>query len=171
VPVPLDEPGRIHGSRYRLTVVADSVADVVGSAGGWLCDRARAGWDVSVVLTETADTRPLTILGAGAVDGRLLDAVRTAAAGGVLAVSAALLARDERVRAQVRTLVQRGIADVMVWGDEWRSDDDRVEHSLSAAARAFKTSAARALGAAEPVSCTETLTRLSAESLRPLYAV
>ncbi|MBV8789682.1 MAG: hypothetical protein JOZ00_23760, partial [Mycobacterium sp.] len=30
--------------RYRLDVVAASAADVVQSAGGWLYDRAMAGW-------------------------------------------------------------------------------------------------------------------------------
>jgi hypothetical protein len=147
------------------------VADLVGSAGGWLCDRARTGWDVTVVLTEPADTRPLTILGADAVEGGLHDVVRRVAAGGTLAISSALLADDERVRAQVLTLVQRAGADVIVWDGAWPSDE-RVEHKLSAAAKAFKSSAARALGSGiESPASTETLTRVSAESLRPLYAV
>jgi len=30
--------------RYRLDVVAADVADVVRFAGGWLFDRAMAGW-------------------------------------------------------------------------------------------------------------------------------
>ena len=57
--------------RYRLDVVASSVVDVVRFAGGWLFDRAMAGWDVSVLLTDLADQpdgRPLQILGAQVVD-------------------------------------------------------------------------------------------------------
>src|SRR3954454_7449288 len=36
--------------RYQLNVLAASAQDVVQSAGGWVFDRARAGWDVNVVL-------------------------------------------------------------------------------------------------------------------------
>ena len=44
--------------RYRLDVVAGSVVDVVRFAGGWLFDRAMAGWDVSVLLTDLWPTTP-----------------------------------------------------------------------------------------------------------------
>jgi hypothetical protein len=54
--------------RYQLNVVASTTEDVVESAGGWLCDRARAGWDVNVLVAEGGDPRPLTILGATARD-------------------------------------------------------------------------------------------------------
>ncbi len=37
--------------------------DAVRSAGGWLCDRVRAGWNVTVTVPDGADVRPLTILG------------------------------------------------------------------------------------------------------------
>lgn len=177
--MPLDESDKSHISRYRLTVIAPSTADVVGSAGGWLCDRARAGWDVTVVVGDPSDARPLTILGATAigVDGEFCDAVRAMPKGGTLAISAQVLATDERLRAQVLNIVKRGFADVIVWGENGPPhttgrEDCRVEHRLSAAARAFK---ARALGAADvsgdTVGPTETLFSLGAESLRPLYAV
>ena len=76
--------------RYQLTVVAANMADVVGSAGGWLCDRARAGWDVNVLVADHQDARPLSILGATAldVDGALSDAVKQAVARRELAISA-----------------------------------------------------------------------------------
>jgi hypothetical protein len=45
--------------KYRLDVVASSPADVVGSIGGWLYDRVRAGWEVSVLLPQRCDSRPL----------------------------------------------------------------------------------------------------------------
>jgi hypothetical protein len=177
VPLPLDKSDKYQNSRYRLTVVAQSVADVVGSAGGWLCDRARAGWDVAVVVADPHDARPLSILGATALDaeGDVSSAVRTVAMGGTLAISAALLEADERIRERVHNIVKRGVADVLVWGQAYPVEtgkDDRVVHTLSSAARAFK---AMALGAAtdsaESVSSTETLVRLGVESLRPLYAV
>jgi len=49
--------------RYRLDVVGGSAVDVVQSAGGWLYDRAMAGWEVTVLLPHCGDSRPLRILG------------------------------------------------------------------------------------------------------------
>jgi hypothetical protein len=180
VPLPLDESKETDVSRYRMTVVGADVADVVGSAGGWLCDRARAGWDVHVVVADAHDARPLTILGATAREliGELSDAVRAVPNGGTLAISAQVLATDERVREDVVDLVERGVADVTVWGGDWPRnlgrEGDRVEHELSPAAQAFKGIAAIALvgaSAADPVCPTETLFNLGTESLRRLYAV
>ena len=178
MPLPLDESDRIHVSRYQLTVIAASMADVVGSAGGWLCDRARAGWDVSVVVADRHDARPLTILGAKAFtgDADLSNAVRAVSLGGTLAVSAHVLAGDERIRGLVVDVVRRGVADVTVFGRDWPTDfgreGDRVEHKLSSAARAFKAMAIDATGASHgEAGWTETLFSLDAESIRPLYAV
>jgi hypothetical protein len=52
--------------QLRLHVIAPNAADLIGSAGGWLCDRALAGWHISATLTDTGDTteRALNILGA-----------------------------------------------------------------------------------------------------------
>jgi len=49
--------------RYRLDVVAADVVDVVKFAGGWLFDRAMAGWDVTVLVADHPNDRPLQILG------------------------------------------------------------------------------------------------------------
>ena len=54
--------------RYRLDVVAASVTDVVRFAGGWMYDRVMAGWDVTVLLADGADERPLHILGVETTD-------------------------------------------------------------------------------------------------------
>ena len=51
-----------HG-KYQLDVTACDVADVVRHAGGWLYDRAMAGWDVAVTVTGNCDVTPLRILG------------------------------------------------------------------------------------------------------------
>ncbi|MFN6542041.1 hypothetical protein [Mycolicibacterium nivoides] len=53
--------------QYELNVVADDVADVVSDIGGWLFDRAMAGWRVSVAADEVGDERALGILGLKAV--------------------------------------------------------------------------------------------------------
>ena len=82
--------------RYQLNVVASTTEDVLKPAGGWLCDRARAGWDVNVLVAERGDPRPLAILGATArdLDESFVSMVRNASRVGALAVSADLLAAD-----------------------------------------------------------------------------
>jgi hypothetical protein len=164
--------------RYQLNVVASSMADVVRSAGGWLCDRARAGWDVNVAIADHHDPRPLTILGATALD---LDAgfasmLKHASPGGALAVSADLLRTDARVRADIGKVLKRGLTEVTVWGDSSQADFGRqvdpVEHRLSAAARAFKAHALAGMAASEGTpGRTESLFRIGTGSFRPLYSV
>ena len=76
---PPPTPRRDSGSvKYRLDVVASSAADVVGSIGGWLYDRVRAGWDVNVLLAQECDDRPLQILGMHAVEPRPANPLRGA---------------------------------------------------------------------------------------------
>jgi hypothetical protein len=164
--------------RYQLIVVGSQIADVVLSAGGWLCDRARAGWDVNVLVADQPDSRPLAILGATTLDldAEFASIMRKAARGGALAVSAELLATNARVRDDVLRLLKRGLTEVIVWGDEWPAElgrkVDPVQHQISCAARAFK---AHALGAAAvstgAIARTETLFRVGTGSFRPLYSV
>src|SRR3954452_15817835 len=89
--------------RYQLNVVATTTEDVLRSAGGWLCDRARAGWDVNVMTADGGDPEALSILGATAMhpaDG-FLSMIRSSSPIGALAVSADLLAADAGVRDEV----------------------------------------------------------------------
>jgi len=51
----------------RVTAIARDTTEVVRFAGGWLFDKAMAGWDVNV-LTLDDDLRSLRILGASAHD-------------------------------------------------------------------------------------------------------
>src|ERR1700688_3322744 len=60
----LAHPPIQHSLRPRLAVLAPSVVEVVRSAGGWLFDRAMAGWNVTVITSDHSDSRPLQILGA-----------------------------------------------------------------------------------------------------------
>ncbi|CAN5559082.1 hypothetical protein BH11ACT6_BH11ACT6_58300 [soil metagenome] len=135
--------------RYRLDVIAPSVVEAVQSAGGWLFDRAMAGWDVTVLVDERDhDPLPLQILGAEVLD--LEDAVAMAARPrpDALAVAAVVYGRDSRVEQGVRRALESGRTEVTLWGQAWPAELDRtdsVEHRLSVAARAFK---ARALAAA-----------------------
>jgi hypothetical protein len=136
--------------RYRLDVVAADVADVVKFAGGWLFDRAMAGWDVAVLVADHPDERPLQILGVEIVD--LEYALATAGdrpAPQTLAAAADLFGCDSRVRQGVVQALDQGATEVTLWGETWPAElDDSVglvEHRLSAAAQAFK---AQALAAA-----------------------
>lgn len=147
---------------YRLDVVASSPADVVCSVGGWLFDRVRAGWEVSVLLPRQCDTRPLQILGmqASELDSQLPAASAGCVAHG-LAVSADMFASDVRIRREVLKALDRWMTEVTLWHDDWPLAvgyrTTTVQHVLSGAARAFKRHALIAAGIAGPVGPTETL--------------
>ncbi|MBF6341173.1 hypothetical protein IU450_35630 [Nocardia abscessus] len=132
--------------RYRLDVVASSVPDAVEHAGGWLFDRAVAGWDVTVLVAEMSDSRPLRILGA-----EVAELESALAAGGegrrpdALAVAAHVCERDHRARRGLLEALNDGGVEVVVWGEGWPSPSghrvDPVLHRLSVAAQAFKAQA------------------------------
>jgi hypothetical protein len=136
--------------RYRLDVVAPTVLDAVKFAGGWVYDRVMAGWDVTVLIGNQDDVRPLEILGAETLD---LDSVladwEDRPHPQTVAVAADLFDRDSRVLQHVRNALDQGATEVTLWGEclpaELDHSVDSVQHNLSAAARAFK---ARALSAA-----------------------
>jgi hypothetical protein len=147
--------------RYRLDVVGPSVADVVRFAGGWMYDRVMAGWDVTVLLADRENERPLHILGVATAD--LESALALWAARPhpqTIAVAADLFARDDRVRRGVLGALEQGLTEVTLWGDACPAElDDSVgpvAHHLSAAARAFKSQALTAAADSCPVSATET---------------
>jgi hypothetical protein len=139
--------------RYRLDVVAANVVDVVMFAGGWLFDRAMAGWDVTVLLPDLADhpdERPLQILGAQTLDlEEALASVGSRPRPQALAAAADLFGCDSRVRRGVLQALDHGVTEVTLWGETWPAElDDSVglvQHRLSMAANLFK---AKALAAA-----------------------
>ena len=164
--------------RYRLNVVASTTEDVVRSAGGWLYDSARAGWDVNVLVAGGGDPRPLAILGATALDPAedFVSTIRSASHGGAFAVSADLLGADARLRNEIVRVLKRGLTEVTVWGTRWPAglgrQGDSVQHRVSAAARAFKSHALVAADVStDAVTPTETLFRIGTGSFRPLYSV
>jgi hypothetical protein len=148
--------------RYRLDVVAPSVAEVVLHAGGWLFDRVMAGWDVTVFVADHPDDRALQILGAEPLDLETgLASMESRPHPQTLAVATELFARDARVRQSVLAALEHGLTEVTLWGDTWPTelDDsvDSVRHELSAAARAFKAQALAAAAVAQAsVGATET---------------
>jgi hypothetical protein len=160
--------------RHEMTVVASSVADVVGSAGGWLYDRRMAGWRVNVLVDDRAGERALRILGADVFDlGGDLEAIsddpdRAA----TLAVAADVYAVDRRVRRFVSTS-DPVRAEVALWGDTATlvRSVSPVTYRLSSAARAFKAQALVAAGVStEPVKATEALYRRGVTALASVAA-
>jgi hypothetical protein len=131
--------------RYRLDVIGLTVDDVVRSAGGWLFDRAMAGWEVNLYMVEPSEAQALRILG---IKSRPLAALRFAEAQAI-AVAAGVFNSEECIRRDVMTTLDRGLAEVTLWGDTWPSDVHRraaaVQHRLSGAARVFKAHALSAV--------------------------
>lgn len=136
--------------RYRLDVVAATVIDVVRFAGGWIFDRSMAGWDVTVLVADHPDDRPLQIVGAQVLDLEdALTSVHSRPRPQALAAAADLFGCDPRVRQGVLQALDHGATEVTLWGENWPSELDEsvglVQHRLSMAAQTFK---AKALAAA-----------------------
>jgi hypothetical protein len=147
--------------RYRLHVLASSVADVVTSIGGLIFDRAMAGWDVTVAVDGDSrgavDDRPIRILGARVAT---LVADPDSAGGAfrphVLAVASDVFVKNESVRWQVLAARKGNATDVPLWGRRHPPSLNcsfvPVRHRPSAAAHVFKSHAlaTRRASAAEP---------------------
>lgn len=156
---------------YRLTVVASGPVEVVGSAGGWLCDKVLAGWDVTVLLARGGDIGPLQILGVDAVglEGPLVPA--RASADRCLAVGADVFVAHPGVRDAVLHSLDCALTEVTLFGGDWpmavRRRLTAAQHELSGAARMFKGHALASAGIrADPPGPTETFLSDMKPSLR-----
>ena len=140
-----------------MTVVATSVADVVASVGGFLFDRRSAGWDVTVLLAENADLRPLAILGVDALP--VTGEVDWAELFNVAAVALALnqLTIGDDIETRVLKAATSGLTEVAMWGAGpplgVKVPTKRVVHRMSGAAQAFKDCALRAAGSTAASRC------------------
>lgn len=148
--------------RYRLDVVAATVLDVVRFAGGWIFDRSMAGWDVTVLVADHPDDRPLQIVGAQVLDlEEALASVQSRPRPQALAAAADLFGCDARVRQGVLQALDHGVTEVTLWGESWPSELDEsvglVQHQLSMAAQTFKSQALAAAAAPHaPIGHVET---------------
>jgi hypothetical protein len=140
---------------YELVVIASDIGDVVRSAGGWMCDRVRAGWRVTVLIPGDSEIRPLNILGVRALPFENEYQVMSTSSVAAFAVASEVIERDERVRRDIQSALMRGRAEITFWGKPSPHDLDcrlaRTRHRLSGAARAFKTQALIATPSASPV--------------------
>ncbi|OBI88341.1 hypothetical protein [Mycobacterium asiaticum] len=143
--------------RHRLDVFAVRPDDVLQTTGGWLFDRAMAGWQVNVMLPGGSgdgvgsDDRSLRILGVQVLDLESeLDP--SASLSQSLAVSGEAFIAHECLREKMRKAMGNRLVEVALWGQGWPLGIDRAlvrtEYQLSAAARAFKGQALRAAGIA-----------------------
>lgn len=141
---------------YELVVIASDVADVVRSAGGWMCDRVRAGWRVTVMLPGEPDIRPLKILGVHALSFDNEYQTMRHSSPAALAVSSRVIDYDERVRRDIQRALLRGTTEVTFWGKlsllHLDSRIAEVRHRLSCVARAFKTQALITTSAMHPAA-------------------
>lgn len=154
VTTPLDPPSE-DLDRYRLHVVAPSVAEAVASAGGLIFDRAMAGWDVTVMVAGDIDDRPIRILGAKAEN--LSTAMASRGGAGhprALAVATDVAAGSEAVRRNLVAACNATTIDVLLWGGhcppELECEITPVGHQPSAAANVFKAHALAAVGTDTP---------------------
>jgi hypothetical protein len=146
--------------RYRLEVIALGVGDAVRFAGGLICDRSLAGWDVTVLVPTADDAGALRILGAVPVTELPAHTPDPQCA---LAISAAAIAADDAVRHRVLDTLAADATDVLVWDAAQPvtvpAAFTTVEHAVSAAARVFKGQALRALGMDSACGAAEVFSR------------
>ncbi|NKZ10618.1 hypothetical protein HGA11_06470 [Mycolicibacterium septicum DSM 44393] len=135
-------------TRYRLHVTASDVGELVTSAGGWICDRIHAGWDVTVSVDAPCDVRPLQILGVTTVViGQQLDAIGQPGDIATVAFPSTAFDHDETLRTEVLRVLEGNTAEVTTWGSVPGEIDGRVrrfQYRLTGLARAFKAHAVAA---------------------------
>ena len=129
--------------QYELNVVAADVAAMVSAIGGWLFDRAMAGWRVSVAADACTDERALRILGLKAVD---LNGLWQST--DVDAVAMTAIGTDRFESGDHARTMRRSGAGVVFFGAPGPGGAvDRVQYRPSAAALAFKSHALAVAGA------------------------
>ena len=153
----------ISSTRYQLCVVAHDVAELVDLAGGWMCDRALAGWDLSVALPEPYDLRPLQIIGVTTLlSHQRFASINDGDTTTSIAVTPGIVENNDHIRGVVLRALDQPAIEVTFWGPSIPSDLHgqlaRRQYRLSGAARAFKAQAlAAAAVPAAAISPTEDL--------------
>ncbi|OLP03327.1 hypothetical protein BVU76_06350 [Mycolicibacterium porcinum] len=154
---------------YRMHVIAGDAAELAANAGGLIVDRTMSGWRVSVQLLRDAESGPnrsVQILGAELVDAtappRPPDEEQCVLVMGADAYARAISSDGQQLPA--------GYTEALLWGES-PDPSHLFGHSLSAAARAFKTLAvAAACITADEVSGAEVFTSMNAQGGVPLRA-
>jgi hypothetical protein len=126
------------------------VVDLITAAGGWLADRAMAGWEVTAFISDLHDDRPLQILGVDPVQFHPALDLRDLCAADSLAISPDLFIQESRIRTRVSRAATLGKPEILFVGESippgaW-GKPTRVKHQCSTAAAAFKRHALAAAG-------------------------
>lgn len=108
-------------------------------------DQVMAGWEVTVIVADHGDTRPLQILGASTLDLESALASPDGPRPQAVAVAGDLFETNPVVREGLLKTLDRGIIDVTVWGEKVPADLAHhfgpTQHQLSRAAMVFKSHA------------------------------
>jgi hypothetical protein len=141
-------------SRYRIEAMAHTAADVVGNLGGLLFDRRCLGWETAVLLNDSADIRPLQIIGADCVDLKPALDEPEHPRPTAIATSVQLYGSDRRVCARIDAAIDSGSTEVVLWGDTdsftIAPQMITVAHQISRAAAKFKFHALAAAASTTP---------------------
>lgn len=125
--------------------------DIVATAGGWICDRAMSGWEVTVATRdESENPEPLKMLGACGIGLGSADLERRGPWPHALAISPVLYESAEEVQSGVRRALRQGTPTITLlgtktWPDGLENEMRLVQHPVSGGARRFKACALSAL--------------------------
>ena len=133
--------------RHTLWVLGATAPSVIDAIGGWLTDRALAGWEITVFLPESQKARSLQILGLTVLPLSQMWSAPGAPGRTALAVEGSLLQSDAMIRQHAIGMLADG-AEITSWGasmpEEFGAHFLQVQHDPSIAAQAFKRYAADA---------------------------
>lgn len=136
--------------RYQLMVVAPDIAELVTGAGGWLFDRAMAGWEVTVLVREGSDVRPLRVLGVGAAELKsVLSPDGCAIQPCAISFAGHDYLSDPRIRELILRTADGGATELTVLGDcpaDFSASLSPARYEPTSAALAFKKHALAAAG-------------------------
>jgi hypothetical protein len=142
---------------HRLLILGMDAAEMISGAGGLIWDSVRAGLHVDVYLKTVDAEKALQILGVSAQT--LPDEFDFAADWpDVIVFAAALHEKHCGVRRLITNAARGRRADLALWGGTWPTGLNagvKLEHRLSAAARAFKLHAMKAVAANSQTAPTE----------------
>lgn len=125
----------------QLDVFATDIVNAVSRAGGWLYDQAARGWHMTVITADTADTRPLRILGVNVLD---LESARAGARhprGELISAARRLLKSNPTLRPLVLSGPSHNHNEIAEWGrrqPKVHKTTNWLQYRLSSAASAFK---------------------------------
>jgi hypothetical protein len=129
--------------RHYLHVIGPNAPAIVGCVGGWLFDRAMAGWEVTVFVRDFHNAWPLRILGVRADDyGSALASIEHCPGHRGLAVAAEVYDDDASIRGLVCEALRGRTCEVTIWCDVrptgLAAQLPIASHRLGPAAGAFK---------------------------------